>query len=97
MEACATHHLPPSPLKKRAYPKAKGKKDIIRKVSKTTRSLYDKNERNVARTKQQCEQLKNKRKQAGLADFKQWVQECAARLNHANGHGDTKEIHNVVK
>ena len=34
-------------------PKAKGKKGINRKVSKTTRGLYDKKERDVARTVQQ--------------------------------------------
>ena len=40
--------------------------------------------------------LKEKRRQAGLADFKQWVHECADRLNHANGQGDTKEVFNLV-
>ena len=78
-------------------PKAKGKKGIKRKISKATRSLHDNKERKVARTKKQCEQLKDARKKAGLTDFKQWVQECATRLNVANGQGDTKEMHNIVK
>ena len=35
---------------------------------------------------------------AGLQDFKNWVQECATALNDAgaNGHGNTRKVHNLV-
>ena len=77
-------------------PKAKKKRGTRRKVSKATRDLYDKEERKEARSKEQCEKLKEKRKNAGLTDFKIWVQECADRLNVANGQGDTSAVHNIV-
>ena len=87
----AVHHAAETVL-----PKIKRKAGVRRKVSKATRDLYDTKERKVARSKKQCAELKEKRKQAGLKDFKDWVQECADQLNVANGQGDTNAIFDIV-
>ena len=78
-------------------PKIKRKSGVRRKVSQKTKDLYDNEEARTARTENQRAELKEKRRKAGLEDFKSWVQECADRLNEANGHGDTKVIHDLVK
>ena len=78
-------------------PKVRRKQGAKRKVSKKTRDLYTNVETSEERSATEREELKKKRKDAGLADFTSWVQDCADRLNHANGHGDTKEVYNLVK
>ena len=65
-------------------------------MSKSTRDLCDQKEREVEHTDKQCEELKQKRKQTGLKDFKKWVQEYADRLNHTSGQGDIKEVYNLI-
>ena len=78
-------------------PKVKRKKGVRRKVSKTTKNLYDKTELKQKRTDKECAELKEARRKAGLADFKTWVSECADELNHANGQGDTRTVYKLVK
>ena len=78
-------------------PKVKRKKGVRRKVSRATRELYNSTEAKVERTKKECDELKEARRKAGLSDFKTWVNECADLLNHANGHGDTKTAHDLIK
>ena len=78
-------------------PKVKRKKGVRRKVSKATRDLYDEVEIKGERSTKERAELKEARRKAGLADFKTWVQGCANQLNHANGHGDTKAVCDLVK
>ena len=47
-------------------------------------------------TKQKRDEHQKKIKQAGLQDFKDWVEECACELNKANGQGDTRAIYDLV-
>ena len=48
-----------------------------RKVSEKTKGLYDRRTQLKNPTKQERKDLQKEIKEAGLADFKQWVEECA--------------------
>ena len=67
-----------------------------RKVSAHTKSLIDKRSRDKRRTKKQVDDLQAKIRQAGLDDFKQWVQTKSDEMTEANWRGDTKKIFEVV-
>ena len=67
-----------------------------RKVSAHTKSLIDKRSRGKRRTKKQVDDLQAKIRQAGLDDFKQWVQTKSDEMTEANWRGDTKKIFEVV-
>ena len=73
------------------------KKGVRRKVSKATRDLHTSTETKTKRVKKKHDDLKEARRKTGLTDFKTWVNECADLLNHANGHGDTKTAHDLIK
>ena len=81
----------------KVLPKVKRKSGIKRKVSKRTRDLYD-----VRVATAECPDFdrtahQKKIKASGLQDFQDWVRDCATALNNANGHGDVKQVYNLVQ
>ena len=82
---------------KEVLPKTKRKSTIQRKVSKRTRALYDTRVAQADCPKTEREARQRKIKESGLQDFQEWVKDCAAALNNANGHGDTRQIYNLVQ
>ena len=78
-------------------PKKRRKKGIKRKVSKRTRVLYDERVARADSPTYDRKQHQKKIQNAGMQDFRDWVEECAGALNDANGHGDTKAVYDLVK
>ena len=81
----------------KTLPTTRGKSVNKRKVSKRTRDLYDERVQAADRPDFDKEKHQKKIRESGLQDFKNWVKDCANELNNANGHGDTKRIHEIVK
>ena len=77
-------------------PTVKKRRRAKRKVSERTAALYEQRTNMKGCTQGEFDELQAQIKQAGLDDFKDWVQEQGDIMAEANGRGDTKKIYEVV-
>ena len=88
----AIHHAIDTVLPERVM-----RKRIKREVSEKTKSLYDKRTNTRGRgTKEEYDNVQENIKKSSLADFESWVSEWAAKMDKANGVGDTKQVYEGV-
>ena len=78
-------------------PDVERSKRARRQVSEKTKEIYKRRSRGEIRTNAQFKAMQAKVKQAGMDDFKAWVQQQGEVMSDANERGDTKKIYQVVK
>ena len=73
-------------------------KNIQRKVSETTKQLFEKRQSLKGKgTAEQFKEVQGQIKTSSLKDFENWVGEWAEVITAANGKGDTRGIYKAVK
>ena len=78
-------------------PEAKRTRGVKRKVSEATKRLYERRTNMQGCTQEQYDDINRRIKEAGLQDFRKWVEEHSAKMKTANGCGDTRTIYKSVR